>query len=138
MGRRWNGLWLSLAFLSELAALGVLAAWGWRAGSGAGRWLLAAGLPVAAAVLWGAFAAPRARFDVPAARIAVKSAVLGGAVVALVALGHPASAAALAVASLLGAVVASPPALSPARRPAGAAPTRTAPGPHREGPLPSA
>ena len=57
MVQRWNGLWLTLAFLSELAALGVLAAWGWQAGSGAGRWLLAAGLPVAAAVLWGAFAA---------------------------------------------------------------------------------
>ncbi len=112
---RWNGLWLTLAFLSELAALGVLAAWGWRTGSGAGRWLLAAGLPVVAAVLWGAFAAPRARFDVPAARVAVQIGVLGGAVVALAVLGHPAWAAALAVASFLGAVVARPPEFSPAR-----------------------
>ena len=115
MVRRWNGLWLTLAFGSELAALGVLAAWGWRAGSGAGRWMLAAGLPLAAALLWGAFAAPRARLHVPAARIAVKTAVLGGAVVVLAALGHPVWAAALAVASLLGAVVARPPELSPAR-----------------------
>ncbi len=111
----WNALLLTLAFLSELAALGVLAAWGWQAGSGAGRWLLAAGLPVAAAVLWGAVAAPRARFDVPAARIAVQIAVLGGAVVALAALGHPVWAAVLAVASFLGAVVARPPVVSPAR-----------------------
>jgi Protein of unknown function (DUF2568) len=112
--RRWNGLWLTLAFVSELAALAVLVAVGWRAGSGAGRWLLAAGLPLAAALLWGAFAAPRARFDVPAAAIAVRTAVLGGAVVALAALGHPLWAVALAVASFLGAVVARPPELSPA------------------------
>jgi hypothetical protein len=114
MVQRWNGLWLTLALLSELAALGVLAAWGWQAGSGAGRLLLAAGLPMAAAVLWGAFAAPRAPFDVPVARIAVQIVVLGGGVVALAALGHPVWAAALAVASFLGAVVARPPELSPA------------------------
>ena len=83
--------------------------WGWRSGSGAGRWLLAAGAPLGAAVLWGAFAAPRARFDVPALAVAVKLLVLGGAVLALLVMGHPWWAAVLAVASLLGAVVARSP-----------------------------
>jgi hypothetical protein len=111
---RLNGLWLLLAFLSELAALVALAAWGWSAGSGAGRWLLAAGLPVVAALLWGAFAAPRARFDLPAAARAVQVVVLGGAVVALLDLGHPWAAALLAVAAVLGAGLGRPPVLSPA------------------------
>lgn len=113
MGPRLNGLWLLLAFLSELAALAALAAWGWSAGSGAGRWLPAVGLPVVAALLWGAFAAPRARFDVPAAALAVEVVVLGGAVVALVDLRHPWVAVLLAVAALLGAALARPPELGP-------------------------
>jgi hypothetical protein len=112
---RLNGLWLTLAFLSELAALVAIGAWGWSVGSGAGRWLLAAGLPLAAALLWGLYAAPRARFHVPAAAVAVKVAVLGGAVVALAALGHPVEAALLAAAALLGATLGRPPEVTPAR-----------------------
>jgi ABC-type glucose/galactose transport system permease subunit len=48
----------TLAFLLELAALALLAWGGWRLGGGAGalRGVLAVGLPVAAAVLWGLFA----------------------------------------------------------------------------------
>lgn len=111
---RLNVLWLTLAFLSEVAALGALGAWGWSAGSGAGRWLLAAGLPLVAALLWGGYAAPRARFHVPAAAISVKVAVLGGAVVALADLGHPWWAALLAAASVLGAGLSRAPALRPA------------------------
>ncbi|TKJ18957.1 hypothetical protein A6V29_00915 [Blastococcus sp. CCUG 61487] len=110
-----NGLWLALAFLSEVAALVVLAAWGWSAGSGPGRWLLAAGLPVAAAVLWGAFAAPRARLRVPTAKVAVKLLVLGGAVVALADLGRPWWAALLAVASVVGATASQQLVLQPGR-----------------------
>jgi hypothetical protein len=111
---RLNGLWLTLAFLSEVGALVALGAWGWSAGSGAGRWLLAAGLPLVAALLWGGYAAPRARFSVPAAAVVVKVAVLGGAVVALADLGHPWWAAVLAAAAVLGAGLGRAPALSPA------------------------
>jgi hypothetical protein len=106
---RWNALWLTLAFLSEVAALAVLAAWGWSAGSGAARWLPAVGLPLLAAVLWGVFAAPRAPVRVHASTVAVQVLVLGGAVLALVDLGHPWWAGVLAVAALLGTVVARPP-----------------------------
>ncbi|WP_395366261.1 YrdB family protein [Streptomyces sp. YH02] len=74
-----------LAFLLELAALAVLAWWGWEsAESIAPRLLLAVAAPTAAAVLWGLFAAPKARFRVPVAGVlAVKALVFGAAVAAL-------------------------------------------------------
>jgi hypothetical protein len=50
-----------LAFFVELAALVVLGYWGWQAGGLA----LTVALPVLAAVLWGLFAAPRARYKIP-------------------------------------------------------------------------
>ena len=52
---------LVLKFLLELAALAAFGLWGASAAGGAAAVLLAIGLPVAAAVLWGTFAAPRAR-----------------------------------------------------------------------------
>ncbi|MDX2562030.1 YrdB family protein [Streptomyces sp. TX20-6-3] len=80
-----------LAFLLELAALAVLAWWGWEsAESIAPRLLLAVAAPAAAAVLWGLFAAPKARFRVPVAGVlAVKALVFGAAVAALLALERP-------------------------------------------------
>lgn len=49
---------LALRFLLELGILAALATWGWSAGQGALRWLLAIGAPLAAAVLWGVFRVP--------------------------------------------------------------------------------
>ncbi len=73
----------AVAFVVELAALAVLCAWGVRyGGTAASRWLLGLGLPAAAALLWGLFAAPRARYGGPVTRLLVKLLVLGGAVVA--------------------------------------------------------
>ncbi|MBP2586400.1 hypothetical protein J3A78_006878 [Streptomyces sp. PvR006] len=88
-----------LAFLLELAALAVLARWGWgSAESIAPRLLLAVAAPVAAAVLWGLFAAPKARFRVSLAGVlAVKALVFGAAAAALVALERPGWATAFAV-----------------------------------------
>lgn len=72
-----------VAFLVELAALAVLCAWGLQVGdSTAVRVLLGVGLPLVAVVVWGLFAAPRARYDVPALRLATKLVVLGGAAAA--------------------------------------------------------
>lgn len=72
-----------LAFLVELAALAVLCAWGFRVGGSTPvRLLLGIGLPLVAVVAWGLFAAPRARFDVPALRLVTKLVVLGGAAAA--------------------------------------------------------
>jgi hypothetical protein len=75
----------TLAFLLELAALALLAWGGWRLGGGAGalRGVLAVGLPVAAAVLWGLFAAPHASHPSTAGRLAVQLVVFGAAAVVL-------------------------------------------------------
>ncbi|MER7462552.1 YrdB family protein [Streptomyces sp. NPDC097981] len=73
-----------LALVLELVAFGALTWWG----STTGLWLAVAA-PLAAAVLWGAFAAPKARFAVPlAAQLAVKALVFGAAALALLALGQ--------------------------------------------------
>ncbi|WP_327252228.1 YrdB family protein [Streptomyces sp. NBC_01244] len=79
-----------LAFLLELLALGLLAWWGFTRDIGrVGSIALAVAAPLAAAVLWGMFAAPKARFAVPlAARLGVKAVVFGAAALALLALGH--------------------------------------------------
>lgn len=47
-------------FAVELAALVAFGMWGWHVGSGAWRFVLVAGLPVAFAVAWGLVAAPNA------------------------------------------------------------------------------
>ncbi|MCX4777713.1 YrdB family protein [Streptomyces sp. NBC_01264] len=79
-----------LAFLLELLALGLLAWWGWTRDIGrAGSVALAVAAPLAAAVLWGMFAAPKARYAVPlAAQLGVKAVVFGSAALALLALGQ--------------------------------------------------
>ncbi len=77
-----------MAFLVELVALGVFAWWGWHIGDDlAGRLILAIGLPLAGAVLWGLFAAPTARRG-PVLRAIVKALVFGLAALALWDLDH--------------------------------------------------
>ena len=86
---------LAARFLLELGALSSLGYWGWTAASGWLRPLLAAGLPVAAATLWGVFRVPgdvsaseKAPVAVPgAARLVLEAALFGGAAVALAAAG---------------------------------------------------
>jgi len=56
---------LALKFLLELAALAAFGLWGASIASGPVAVLLAIGLPVIAAILWGTFAAPRARRRLP-------------------------------------------------------------------------
>ncbi len=53
-----NPLNQALRFLLEIAALIAVGVWGWSAGSGAARYLLALGLPAVAATLWGVFRVP--------------------------------------------------------------------------------
>jgi hypothetical protein len=80
-----------IAFLLELAALACLAWWGWRsAENNALRLVLAIAAPVAAAVVWGVFASPKATFTLPLAGVlAVKALVFGAAVAALWAVERP-------------------------------------------------
>jgi hypothetical protein len=110
MTQLWNWTWLTVAFLSELAALGALALWGWSApGPTAVRILLAVAAPLVAAVLWGLFAAPNATRGGPALTLAVKVAVFGAGTLALLATGHPWLALTLAAAALLSSLLSAPP-----------------------------
>jgi Protein of unknown function (DUF2568) len=69
---------LALRFIVELAALGGLAYWGAHTGSGLISVLLAVAAPLAAAVVWGTFAAPKAARRLPRApRVAVEATVFG-------------------------------------------------------------
>jgi hypothetical protein len=97
-----------LAFVLELLALGALAWWGADAGGGlAAKVALGAGAPVLAAVAWGLFAAPRARFRVPlAAVLVVKAIVFGLAAVALAATGRAGLAIAFAAVVVLNTALA--------------------------------
>lgn len=84
---RWGNL--GLAFLVELAGLGIFAWWGWRTGASTpGRLLLAIGIPVLAAVVWGLFAAPKANYGSPVVTAIVKVAFFGLAGLALWSLDH--------------------------------------------------
>ncbi len=80
----------ALAFLLELLALAALAWWGAETGSGLFvHLLLGIGAPLAAAVVWGLFAAPRAQVRLPLAGVlAVKAIVFGAAVACLDLVGH--------------------------------------------------
>ena len=90
-------------FLLELTALTVLGIWGWHALNGQPpRLVLAIAAPLAAATAWGLFVAPRAsHFIALPGRLVVEILVFGSAALALVELGRPGLAAALAVLAAL-------------------------------------
>ncbi|MGW2842740.1 YrdB family protein [Streptomyces sp. NPDC001493] len=74
-----------LAFIVEVVGIVAFARWGWHAsGNTVLRIVLAVGLPAVAAVVWGMFASPKARFTLPVAGVvAVKMLVFVCAVAAL-------------------------------------------------------
>ncbi len=79
---------LGLRFLLELAALAAAAAWGWQKGEGWLRFVLAIGIPLLLAVLWGTFRIPNDPGAAPVAvpgwlRLALELAFFGFAVWAL-------------------------------------------------------
>lgn len=91
----WN---LATRFGTEVAALTALGTAGWQLGPGTLRWVLAIGVPLAAAVTWTTFNVPddpsrsgRAPIEVDGRiRLAVELAVLGSGAVAIWWAGHPA------------------------------------------------
>ncbi|WP_339429679.1 YrdB family protein [Nocardia spumae] len=98
MQELWKWANLTLAFAVELAALAALALWGWKiADSTAVKVVLAVGTPLAAAVVWGLFAAPKAAFDIPVLAVATKVVVFGGATAALWSIGYGTTAAVFAI-----------------------------------------
>jgi Protein of unknown function (DUF2568) len=101
---RWSNL--TLAFLLELCALAALGHWGVHVGGGpVAKTLLGIGAPLLAAVAWGLFAAPRATFSVPLAKVAVEVAVFGSAALALYATGHRALGIAFAILVVLNSIL---------------------------------
>jgi hypothetical protein len=60
-----RGANLAVKFSLELVALGAFADWGATVSSGMGAVVLALVAPLAAGILWGRFAAPRARHRLP-------------------------------------------------------------------------
>jgi len=89
---------LGLKFLLELCMLGALAYWGAQAaGSTLGDVVLAVAAPLAAAIVWGTFAAPKARRRLARGpRVTLELAIFAVAAVALAAAGAPALAAVFA------------------------------------------
>jgi hypothetical protein len=96
------------AFLIEVAALAALAGWGaTQRTSVASALLLGFGAPLAAAVVWGLFAAPKAKIRLPMAGVlAVKALVFGAATFALWARARPWLAASFAVIAFANASIA--------------------------------
>jgi hypothetical protein len=82
---------LGVRLILELAALAAMAYWGWQQSDGILRFVLAIGVPILAAALWGTFAVPgdrsrsgRAPVPVPGTvRLALELAFFGFAVWAL-------------------------------------------------------
>ncbi|WP_339155892.1 YrdB family protein [Actinomadura luteofluorescens] len=97
-----------LAFLLELVAIAALAWWGFTAsGNVLVNIVLGLGAPAAAIVLWGMFAAPRARFTIALPLVLlVKAVVFGAGALAFYGVGHAATAIAFAVIALLNTALA--------------------------------
>jgi len=98
----------SLAFLIELAMLAGLAWWGATVPVAvAVRVVLAVAAPLAAAVVWGLFAAPRARIHLPVLGVlGVKAVVFGLTALAVSAAGLPVPAIAVGAIAFLSACIA--------------------------------
>jgi hypothetical protein len=82
---------LALRFTLEVCALAALGYGGWHTPlPGWARLLLAAGLPLAAVVLWGRWVAPKASHPIhDPLRLIPEWVVFGGATIALIGTGHP-------------------------------------------------
>ena len=85
---------LAFRFFLEIAALFVFGLWGWQARMDALRYFLAAGLPLAAAALWGIFRVPGDPDSAPVAipgilRLLIELLFFSAAVLALIDTGTP-------------------------------------------------
>jgi Protein of unknown function (DUF2568) len=99
----WNDV---LRFLLELGALAALGYWGFTTGSGAAASALGLDAPLAAAVFWGLFVAPKARFPVSeTGRVVLGLVVFALATAALLAAGATVAGIVFGAFALLNAVV---------------------------------
>ncbi len=101
-----KGLLLGVRFGLELAALAALGYWGFTTDGGTlTKIILGLGAPLLAAVLWGLFVSPKARFGNEVLRGVVEAVVFGGAVLALADAGHPQLSIAFAVVAVVDSVL---------------------------------
>lgn len=101
-----KGLLLAVRFGLELAALVALGYWGFKTGDGTPMELiLGLGAPLVAAVLWGLFVSPKARFQAPPLKAVFELVVFGAAALALLGADQTALAIAFAVVALLDSVL---------------------------------
>ena len=89
-----NPLLLLIRFLTEIAALVIVAMWGWHCTTNWIRYLLAIGLPVIAATIWGVFRIPNdpnpAPVEVPGiVRLSYELFLFGFSTWALYNMGYP-------------------------------------------------
>lgn len=93
----------TLAFGLELGMLAAFGLWGYRNGNALiVKWLLAIGIPVAAAVLWGFVLAPKAPYRLDTVpRVLVETVLFLTAAYALYKLGHTVAAAVFACLTVL-------------------------------------
>ncbi len=97
---------LALKFLLELCALAAFAYWGSRTGPTAVNVLLGVGAPLAMALVWGTWAAPKAsRRLAGAARVTLELSVFALAALALVAAGAAVPAAVFAALVVVNALL---------------------------------
>jgi Protein of unknown function (DUF2568) len=80
-----KGLLLTARFGLEIGALVVLAFWGFATGGWLAKVVLGIGAPLVAAVVWGLFVSPKARYGSPLRQAAFEALVFGAAVLALLA-----------------------------------------------------
>ncbi len=100
------GVFAVIAFLLELGALFALGYLGFTQFAFPMTVLCGIGLPLAAAVLWGLFRAPRRTFATPFwVRVAVEVIVMGSAVIALAVCNLPVLAIAFAAVAILAGFV---------------------------------
>jgi uncharacterized protein DUF2568 len=91
-----------LRFFLELSALAAVAYWGWSEHAGVWRWVLVVAGPLAIALVWGQWVAPKARIRARDPwKLLLELLVFGSAVAALAGAGGPVLAIMLAAATLL-------------------------------------
>ena len=98
-------VFLAVRFVLELFALGALAYWGFSEFDGVLAFVFGIGAPLAAAVVWGLFVSPKARYGSPIRQAVGEVLVFGAAVIALFGADQPVVAIVFAAVALIDGVL---------------------------------
>jgi hypothetical protein len=100
-----GGALLAVRFGLELAALAALAYWGFTEFDGVLAVLFGIGAPLAAAVIWGLFVSPKARYGSATRQAVGEAVVFGAAVIGLFDADQPVLAIVFAAAAVVDGVL---------------------------------